>query len=357
MDIRTFIRKDLRDMVNYQVQPVRGIKMDANESPFPMSRELRGEIAKWIQEEETLRFYPDTDCVELRRTIAETSGLSADQVLCGVGSDQIIDFLMKTFLEEGDTILVPEPSFSMYALSAKINHGKAVAFDLNAEDFSYPIDTILQLCRERKPKILFLCTPNNPTGSPLERCELERILEGVSCIVALDEAYGEFSGQNDLDLIETYPNLVSLRTFSKAFGLAGLRVGYALGSREMIQALDTVKAPYNLSTIAQLTAAKVLRRPEYKEHIAWILRERDRMYEQLRQLEGKQGFYCYPSSANYFFMRSNVENLGALLLERGLLVRAYTGSLKSYIRASITTQEGNDLFLASLWEILEGIES
>ena len=213
------------------------------------------------------------------------------------------------------------------------------------------------MCREQKPKILFLCTPNNPTGSALERCELERILEGVSCIVALDEAYGEFSGQSYLDLIETYPNLVSLRTFSKAFGLAGLRVGYALGSREMIQALDTVKAPYNLSTVAQITAAKVLRRPEYREHIAWILSERDRMYEQLCQLEGKRGFYCYPSSANYFFMRSNVENLGALLLERGLLVRAYTGPMKSYIRVSITAREGNDLFLASLWEILEGIES
>ena len=125
----------------------------------------------------------------------------------------------------------------------------------------------------------------------------------------------------------------------------------------MIQALDTVKAPYNLSTVAQITAAKVLRRPEYREHIAWILSERDRMYEQLCQLEGKRGFYCYPSSANYFFMRSNVENLGALLLERGLLVRAYTGPMKSYIRVSITAREGNDLFLASLWEILEGIES
>ena len=357
MDVRTFMRRDLRQMVNYQVQPVRGIKMDANESPFPMSRELRGELAKWIQEEETLRFYPDTDCVELRRAIAEANGLSVEQVLCGVGSDQIIDFLMKTFLEEGDAILVPEPSFSMYALSAKINHGQAGAFELNAEEVSDHVDRILRMCREQKPKILFLCTPNNPTGSALERCELERILEGVSCIVALDEAYGEFSGQSYLDLIETYPNLVSLRTFSKAFGLAGLRVGYALGSREMIQALDTVKAPYNLSTVAQITAAKVLRRPEYREHIAWILSERDRMYEQLCQLEGKRGFYCYPSSANYFFMRSNVENLGALLLERGLLVRAYTGPMKSYIRVSITAREGNDLFLASLWEILEGIES
>ena len=355
MKIQNLMRRELRDMVNYQVQPVAGIKMDANESPFPLSRELRGELAKWIQEEETLRYYPDTDCIQLRQAIADFYDLSMEQVLCGVGSDQIIDYLMKAFLEEGDAILVPEPSFSMYALSAKINHGRAVPFALNPEDFSYPADTILDLCQELKPKILFLCTPNNPTGSELGRQDLEKILAGASCIVALDEAYGEFSGQTNLDLIETYPNLVSLRTFSKAYGLAGLRVGYTLGSREMIQALDAVKAPYNLSTLAQIAAEKVLRRPEYREHIAWIRGERDRMYEQLRQLEGKRGFYCYPSSANFFLMRSDVEDLSGQLLERGLLVRAYSGPMKSYIRVSVATQEGNDLFLASLWEILEEI--
>ena len=353
MGIEKYIREDLKGWVNYQVQPVTGRKMDANESPFPIEQEVRQQLAEWLLEDEDLRYYPDTDAVELRKTIASYYGVDMDQITCGVGSDQIIEYLTKLFLEPGDTILVPAPSFSMYATAAVLNRGTAVAFELDpAQDFVFPVDDILEKMQELKPKILFLCTPNNPTGSSLSKEDLVKILEQADCIVALDEAYGEFAGQNNLDLIAKYPNVISLRTFSKAYGLAGLRVGYAIGNPEIIQAIDTVRAPYNLNTFSQKAAQLVLGRPEYKEHIAWICQERDRMYALLKEWEGRSGLYCYPSDANFLLMRSEVENLGDKLLEQGLLVRKYKGNMASYIRVSVADQESNDRFIKAMGEII-----
>lgn len=352
--IRQYIRKDLQEWENYQVQPVTGRKMDANESPFPLYRIVREELAQWLLNQEDLRYYPDTDAVSLREAIARFYQIDPKQVVCGVGSDQIIDYLTKLFLEPGETILVPEPSFSMYQTSATVNHGRAVAFKLEErQGFAYPIQDIIDQLRELQPKILFLCSPNNPTGMGITRQQLTAILEQADCVVALDEAYGEFAGENFLDLIQAYPNLICLRTFSKAYGLAGLRVGYAIGAEEMIAAIDTVRAPYNLNTFSQMAAELVLGRPEYKEHIDWIIAERERMY---RSLTTMQGLYCFPSKANYLFIRSNVEQLGQKLLERGLLVRRYTGALSNYIRVSVADQETNTLFLDAMKELHGGMK-
>ena len=354
MGIERYMREDLKGWTNYQVQPVQGRKMDANESPFPMEEDVRKKLADWIVNEEDLRYYPDTDATALRKEIAQYYGVKPEQVTCGVGSDQIIEYLAKLFLEPGDAILVPAPSFSMYATSAVLNRGVAIAFELDPEqDFAFPVEQILERMREEQPKILFICTPNNPTGTGIKREQLIRILEQADCIVALDEAYGEFSDQSYLDLLESYPNLISLRTFSKAYGLAGLRVGYAIGSVEMIKAIDTVRAPYNLSTFSQKAAEMILGRPEYKEHVAWIRSERDRIYAAMKKLEGIKGLYCFPSDANFLLIKSEVENLGGKLLERGLLVRKYSGAMASYIRVSIADQESNDLFITAMQEILK----
>ena len=351
--IERYIREDLRNWENYQVQPVTGRKMDANESPFPLDQSVRDMLSAWILEKEDLRLYPDTDNTVLREAIAAYYGLSPENVTCGVGSDQLIDYLTKLFLEPGETILVPSPSFSMYQTAAEINHGKAVSFPLEPEnDFQFSAEMILKSLKEVRPKILFLCSPNNPTGQGLKREDLLSILSKAGCVVVLDEAYGEFAENETLDLISRFPNLVSLRTFSKAYGLAGLRVGYALADPEMIRAIDRVRAPYNLNTFSQIAASCVIGRAEYKEHIRTIISERDRMYKALGALEGIKGFHCYPSQANYLFMRSDLPDLGARLLEKGLLVRAYGGKMSAYPRVSVSDPETNTLFLEAIKEIL-----
>lgn len=355
MDIESLIRKDLRGWENYQVQPITGRKMDANESPFDLTMDLRKELADWILNHEDFHYYPDTDSTELRKVIGAFYGVKPEQICCTVGSDQMIDYLTKLFLEEGDYILVPAPSFSMYQTAAVINHGKAEAFPLTeSEDFAFPTELIIQRVQELQPKILFLCNPNNPTGTLIPKEDIIRILNAVNCIVVLDEAYGEFTGkQETIELLDTYPNVLIMKTFSKSYGLAGLRVGYAIGTEEMIAAIDTIRAPYNLNTFSQVAAGLVLTRPEYQEHIQWIIAERERIYKVMKELEGNHGFYCFPSAANFLLMRSEMEDLGARLLEKGLLVRQYSGAMKQYIRASIADGETNTLFIEAMREILE----
>ena len=352
MSIERYIREDLRGWQNYQVQPISGRKMDANESPFLLSEEVKEQLSRWILEQEDLHYYPDTDNTVLREKIGTFYGVDPDWVTCGVGSDQLIDYLCKLFLEPGDTILVPSPSFSMYQITAQIDHGRAEAFPLDeSNDYAFPAEEILKALKDSKPKMLFLCTPNNPTGQSVEDAVLEHILEAADCIVVLDEAYGEFSEQDHLDLVRRYPNLVILKTFSKAYGLAGLRVGYAIAQPELIRGIDTVRAPYNLSTFSQQAAAFILGRPEYTEHIRWIIGERKRIYEAIQPLEGRQGLYCYPSQANFLFLRSDLTDLAERLLKKGLLVRAFGGEMKHYIRVSVAEEEANTLFIESIKEI------
>ncbi len=354
--VEELLRPEIRRMENYQVQPVSGEKLDANESPFSLPAGLKEKLIGWLMEEEDLRVYPDTDCIELREALAEKYGLRKENVLCAVGSDQLIDYLSRAFLSEGDRILVPEPSFSMYSLSAVINHGAAAAFPLG-EDFAYPVETILEWCASVRPKILYLCTPNNPTGNGIPEADLRRLIREAGCIVALDEAYGEFCGENHTAWIREFPHLVILKTFSKAYGLAGIRTGYALGSEEIIRALDKVRAPYNLGTLSQKIALWALCQPEYEAEIHQVVNERDRMYAALQKYNGTHGFFIYPSSANFFLMRFGRENPGQALLDAGFLVRAYGGKMRRFVRVTVGRPDQNDRLLRQIMKIIEEDEA
>ena len=353
MQVKDYIRRDLRGWQNYQVQPVSGRKMDANESPFPLPDAVKRELSRWLLEEENFRLYPETDNTELRETIAAGCGIRPDQITCTVGSDQMIDYLTKVFLEPGESILVPEPTFSMYETAAVINHGRAFSFPLDeAHDYRYDAEVLLESVRKVEPKLLFLCTPNNPTGAAMPLSSLQEIAEQTTCLIVLDEAYGEFSDVDTLPLILEYPRIISLRTFSKAYGLAGLRVGYAIADPDLIRAIDLVRAPYNLNTFSQKAAALVFGRAEYREHVGWIRAERDRMYQALKEMEGVRGFHCYPSDANYLFMKSDVKNPGAYMLRQGLLPRSYGESMAGCLRVTVSDRDSNDLFLAQMRRML-----
>ncbi len=350
------VRGSVERMEVYKVQPVEGIKLDANESPYGMPEDVKQALASWLLEEENLREYPDTDCLQLRARISSYYGLAPENVLPAVGSDQLIDLLGKTFLEEGDRILVPDPSFSMYAISAAVNHGKAVPFPLTA-DYEYDPGVILQKAAEVSPKIVYLCSPNNPTGGVIEEDDLRYLLENLSCVVVLDEAYGEFSGETHASWVKEFPNLAVLKTFSKAYGLAGLRVGYMLASEELTEALNKVRAPYHLNTFSQKAAVLLLGHPAIAAQVNEIAAERERLYAALAPYNGKKGFRVYPSRANYLYITTGgqegglpFETLSGAMKKAGVSLRIWPGGA---LRATVGTHEQNDVWLAVLTQLLE----
>lgn len=347
-----WVRKDLLHFRPYHA-PVKAyeIKVDANENPFCYQEEFLEHMRNWMEDKDHITRYPDTDAQELRLAIAKVYDVKSTNVICGVGSDQIIDSIMKVFLEPHDKVLVPNPSFSMYGQSALLNHGQVIEFELD-EEFNYCIDELIVRIEEEQPKILFLCTPNNPTGNILKREEILKILNHVDFPVVVDEAYAEFTEDSVIDLISAYPNLIVLRTFSKAFGLAGLRTGYAVACEEMIDTLYIAKPPYNLSAYSQEASLFVLSKyDEYMEQTLLLQKLRDEFYEALKSIQGITK--VYPSHGNFILIRLGDQALLERLSQNQILIRDYppSGRLAGCIRLSVGTKDENNRILGILREV------
>lgn len=337
--MKNLIRKDLKDFKPYSapVVPYK-VKLDANESPFNLSETVRAKMVDWFSQNEDLNIYPDSDCVELRDELSKFWGVTSENIVCGVGSDQLIDYIAKAFLEPGDVAVVEKPTFSMYGLTAKLNHGTVLEFDLN-DRFSLDICGIIEKVNNSGAKILFLCSPNNPTGNSLSLAEIEKIVSNVSCVVVVDEAYADFSGQTMIPFIEQYKNMVVLRTFSKAYGIAGARVGYAAACEEMIECISIVKPPYNLNTVSQRLAIEVLKDSnEYKKRIALLNENKNELFSLLSEIEHIK---VYPSDANFLFIETE-KNISEELEKHGILVRAFSKGQRETIRLTCGTKEQND---------------
>lgn len=333
-----WIRKDLRNFKPYRANTEQfDIRLDANESPFNLTGKVKEDLLYWINNCENLNIYPDSDSNGLKDELSLFWNVSNDNIICGVGSDQLIDYITKVFIEPDDTVITLKPTFSMYSLSAVLNHGKVKEIPLK-DGFSYDIYDIIKAANVNNAKLLFLCTPNNPTGNSFTERELLQILESVDCPVVIDEAYAEFAGQTMIPHIHTHENLIVLRTFSKAYGLAGARVGYALACEAMINAIGIVKSPYNLCTLSQLLAISALRDSnEYKKRISDLIENRNELYEKLKDLKGLN---VYPSDGNFLFIESNI-NISEALKNDGIIVRNFEDGEKRSVRISIGTKEQN----------------
>ncbi len=339
--MKEWIRADLKKFMPYHSPEKPCVaKLDANESPYNLSQNVRDNFIKWIQENENLNIYPDTDQVELRNVLSAFYNVEPQNVICTVGSDQLIDCITRLFLEAGDVVVVPKPSFSMYKNTTVMNHGKILEVELE-KDFSYEEDKLIDAVKANNAKILFLCSPNNPTGTSLTIEQMKKIIENVSCPVIVDEAYAEFDDVTMIPYINDYKNMMVLRTFSKAYGLAGARIGYGIAHTAFIEAVEIVKAPYNLSTISQFLAMEVIKDSEqYKSRMEEIKAERDFMYEQLKKFKWLQ---VYPSNANFLLIESE-RDMDKKLLEANILVRSF--SIESdkvrRIRLSIGDRQSNE---------------
>ena len=308
--------------------------LDANENPYnaPLNR------------------YPDPGQKELKGRIAALKGVNPAQIFLGNGSDEGIDLLFRVFCEPGvDNVLTVDPTYGMYGVCAEINGVERRSVLLN-KDFSLNPGTVLETADERT-KLVFLCSPNNPTSNSLEREAILRILDGLDCLVVVDEAYIEFSsGPGLLSLLGEVPNLVILQTLSKAWGYAGIRLGMLFAHPELIKYLSRVKYPYNINALSLETALNGLK--EGKRTQAWIreiLQERTRMSQELA------GFsfvvQVFPSDANFLLLRvDDPRAVYDFLMERGIIVRDRSSVplCDGCLRITIGSKEENQALINAL---------
>lgn len=299
------------------------VLLDANENPF-------GELNR----------YPDSTQKKLKQKLSEIKNISANQIAVGNGSDELIDLIIKVFCEpKKDSVLMMNPSFAMYGFYASINENKVIKLDLNA-DFEIVKDDFLKISKDFRSKVFFLCSPNNPTGNSVK--DIEFYIKNFNGIVVVDEAYIEFSGKKScIELLEKYPNLIVLQTFSKAWGMAGARVGIAYSSKEIIKLINTVKAPYNVNSLSSNKVIELIDKQEnVKQNIESILNE-------VSWLENEfQSVNCikkvYPTDANFFLIEfEDVEKVYEKLLEKEILTSKRSPQIPNCIRINVGTREEN----------------
>ncbi|WP_105618081.1 histidinol-phosphate transaminase [Vallitalea okinawensis] len=346
------IRDDLVGFKGYHVDDIDAIKLDANESPFPLPDEVHEKFLSWCRDHNAYNRYPDTDCNELKAELAKNYHLNVDQFIIGVGSDQIIDFTLRLCIKPGEKVMFPNPSFSMYKLSTKLNHGQPIEFALD-DSFQYNANKIIEFMNKVNPKVLILCSPNNPTGTTFSEEDFITIMESVKCLVIMDEAYGEFMNFSAIRYTNKYKNLLVLRTFSKGFGLAGIRVGYGVAHEELINDIEKAKPPYNLSTLSEQLASILLRKKQFIDNnVAEIISERNQLYEKIKDIRGLK---VIESKANFLFVITKDYDLHGYLKEHGLLIKTID-NIKGYYRITIGTKDENEVLLKKLMELGGGMD-
>jgi len=327
------------------------IRLDANENPYgptPRAVEALGRF-------EGYGFYADYRA--LVEAVARYAGVPAESVVLGNGGDEIIDLAVRLFVAPGERVIVCPPAFDMYAVSAEAHRGQILPVP-RGDDFSLDVAGIEALVAgsapDARPKLLFITSPGNPDGGTIPRETMGRLLR-LPLAVVVDEAYIEFGGESALPLLADHDNLLVLRTFSKWAGMAGLRLGYAVTTPQVAQALQRLRPPYNVNAAAAVAALATLEdMTGARATIARIVAERERLLAALAALPGVQPL---PSQANFCFCwlegRSGRELAGALA-ERGILIRSFSDPrLASGVRISVGRPEENDALLDALQEILD----
>lgn len=311
--------------------------LDANENPYnaPYNR------------------YPDPMQWQIKERISSLKGVRKESILLGNGSDEPIDLMIRAFCEPGvDNIVAIDPTYGMYQVSADINNVEYRKVKLS-DDFEMDAEKLLA-ATDTNTKLIYLCSPNNPTGNELNRSEIYKVLHRFEGMVIVDEAYIDFSTEPSLLLdLATFPNLVILQTFSKAWGSAGIRLGMAFSSPQVISVLNKIKYPYNINKLTQERALQILENSaQVKEWVAVLLRERNRIAEIIKNLPSVKKLY--PSDANFLLLRVNDANAAYdYLVSRGVIVRnRNTVSLcQGCLRVTVGTPEENNVFIEALNEM------
>ncbi|MCP4296305.1 MAG: histidinol-phosphate transaminase [Proteobacteria bacterium] len=324
------------------------IKLDANENPYGTA----SIVLKALSEGNYYHIYPDPAQKELRRAIGEYVGVEADQIVGGTGADELIDLSCRLLLEPGDAVLSFTPTFSYYSHVVALNKGEYIVYPRNKKDYSISLD-LIQTLDFTQVKLVLLCSPNNPTGNLLSEEVLDFLLD-QEVIVCVDEAYYEFSRESFVCKLKQHNNLVILRTFSKCFGLAGLRVGYGIMSKELASGMMRIKPPYSVNMAAEVALKTCLQNIAiYDEQIKQIIQTRQWVQD---ELESFPGLKVYPSRSNYILMdvydRKAID-IRSSLEKKGILVRYFdTKQLSNCLRVSMGTDQQMEVLIKELKTLL-----
>lgn len=350
-DLNKIVRENIKKLVPYssardEFKGEASIFLDANENSFGSAVPL-----SFGQELGTrLNRYPDPLQLKLKEKISSIKGVPAKNIFLGNGSDEVIDILYRAFCNPGkDNVILAPPTYGMFEVSAIINDAEVrkvpltAEFQLNAEGISEMVD--------ENTKLIFLCSPNNPTGNSLNREDIEFVLNNFEGIVVVDEAYINFSKQKSFTLeLNEYPNLVVMQTLSKAWGMAGLRVGMAFASEEIISVFNKIKPPYNINEASQRLAIKALDNIDRVNNwIKEIVSEREKLVKSLGD------FYfvekIYPSDANFLLVKNREpKKIYNYLVERGIIIRdrSSVALCEGCLRITVGTKQENSILMESL---------
>jgi histidinol-phosphate aminotransferase len=343
------VREDLADLVPYGAPQLDvPVRLNTNETPYPVPQAVLDEMAEAVRGLQLQR-YPDREAVELREALALHAGHGFEGTWAANGSNEVLQQLLMAFAGPGRSALVVEPTYAMHSLIARAT-GTRVISRMQPRELALEPKVATELVADAAADLTFWCSPNNPTGEVSSGETIAAVCAAAPGLVVVDEAYGEFGGSRAVDLLSDYPNLVVTRTFSKAFRMAGLRLGYLLADPAVVDGLRIVRLPYHLSAVTQALALRALAHVgEVMDHVVLIGRERERVAAALAALPGVE---VLPSDANFLCFSTGVEpkRLWRGLLDRGVLIRDVSGypTLDRHLRVSIGTAEENDAFLAAI---------
>lgn len=326
------------------------VRLDFNENPFALSPRARQAYASFVDGNR----YPPFAQDDLVAALASYAGVDGSRIIAGAGLDDVFATLAIATIDVGDEVIISDPTFGVYRNLFEVHGATIVDVPLGpAPSFELDVDGIIAAANERT-KLIIVCNPNNPTGTLFSKEDIRRIIENVDTLVAIDEAYAEFSGRYHLDLANEYPNVVVLRTLSKFAALAGFRVGYGIFPEALMPWIRrAAPAFHNVSGIAAAVAIASLQDVEHlMEQVALLNQERDRLQQDLNAIPGVEAF---DSSANFILFRfppDREDAINAALSARNVFIRRYKGSLSQFIRVSIGSPEDNAVFLEAMRQAL-----
>ena len=330
------------------IQPSQMIRLNGNENSYGPSPKVGPTLGAFDQ----YNRYPDPQQAELRDALSDYTGAHRNSIVAGNGSDELIDLIIRLFVGKGDKIIEPSPTFGMYGFSARLAQAEIIKVSRDT-NFDLDIGKIKQAWDE-KTKVIFIAHPNNPTGNPATRDQILELLD-LDSIIVVDEAYHEYCGETCIDLIDNYPNLIILRTFSKWAGLAGLRIGLGVMNPEIAQLMMTIKPPYNMNRAAEEALKASLKDKDLLlSRITPVIDERERLFRLMTDLPG---VIPIPSAANFMMLKlpqGKGLNIFHKLASRGILTRCYDyPEMTDCIRVSIGQPWEVDGFTKALAEILD----
>lgn len=337
MNLDNIVRPNIRALIPYsnarkECTQKMGVFLDANENPF----------GRWNR-------YPDPEQTELKKELSSISGIDVTQIFIGNGSDEIIDLSFRIFCEPKEDVAINfSPTYGMYRVSAGINNAALLSLPLD-ESFDIDIKIYDELNKTTRHKLLFLCSPNNPTGNQLSTDRIEYILSTFPGLVIIDEAYIDFSSHTSWKYrLNEFDNVLVLQTLSKARGLAGVRIGVAYASQPIIALFNKVKPPYNVSAINQDIAISALRnQKEYSTNLESILNEKQRLFDALNKCTCIQKIY--PSDANFFLVKVvDADRVYESLLKSGIVVRNRDALIPNTLRITVGAAKENTKFIHAL---------